>query len=220
MNVSELKNLFILHPGGTGGNHLANLISLIPEFESRLEHFDGEYQQSFLKAYERFVDPLFLPILPTQIHSMKAHFLDKHGLNGLDDESYRQKLLLNKRINILTGHWHCFNDEDLSEFTDHAWITMSFPKEDSMAYKRIKIYNFLPQLIESYAQPYDFKRPPMSKENTFEFDTDIFFEDNGAEYLHQFLRQHFSIELPDVADEMHRKWMYGLKKSLELFPNK
>ena len=224
MNVSELKNLFILHPGGTGGNHLANLISLIPEFEPRLDEFEGDYQQAFLKEYKRFTNPLFLPMHPTQIHNMKAHFLPKHGLNGLDkhsySEEYAQKLLSNKKINILTGHWHCFDNSDLSKFDKHAWLILTFPKESSLAHKRIRIFDFWPQEIEFYSAPYNFKHPVMNSENTFVIDTEKFIADNGAEYLRQLLHKCFEVYLPSIADEMHNRWMYGLKKSLELFPNK
>jgi len=224
MNVSELKNLFILHPGGTGGNHLANLISLIPEFEPRLDKFEGDYQQAFLKEYERFIDHLFLPIHPTQINNMKAHFLSKHGLNGLDkhsyNEEYAQTLLSNKKINILTGHWHCFDHTDLSEFKNHAWLILTFPKESSLAYKRVQVFNFWPQQIELYSEPYDFKHPVMNSKNTFVIDTDMFIADNGAEYLRQLLYECFAVYLPSIADEMHSKWMYGLKKTIELGVNK
>jgi hypothetical protein len=219
MNVNELKNLFILHPGGTGGNHLANLISLIPIFEPRLEKFEGDYQQEFLKLYERFVNTEFLHHHPTQVHTMKAHFLTNHGLNGLDDKTHRQQLLSNKRINILTGHWHCFDTSNLSDFTNHAWLIMSFPKEGSLAYKRIRVYDFWPQKKFLYNSPYLFNHPVINNDNSVEIDTDMFFQDSGSEYLRQLLKQHYGLELPAVADEMHSKWIYGLKKLLELFPD-
>lgn len=217
ININSVKNLFILHPGGTGGNHLANLISLIPNFEPRLDQFEGDYQQTFLKLYERFVDIELLPKDKSQVHGMKAHFSAKHGLSGLDDNTYRQKLLSNKKINILTGHWHCFDTTELSDFTDHAWIIMSFPKKDSLAYNRILIYNFLPQKTFLYNSPYLFNHPVINNDNSVKFDTDRFFEDNGAEYLRQILKNNFALELPDVADRMHSNWIYGLKHSLNFF---
>lgn len=221
MNINSIKNLFIYHPGGTGGNHLANLISLIPLFESRLDYYEGDYQQAFNKEYDRFTDEEFLPLVPSQIYGMKAHFLKVHGLDGLDDPSQLQQLTLSNRINILTGHQHCFwsHTKQLSELTNHIWIKMSFPKEGSLADRRIKIFNFLPQNAEFYNESYKINSPIMNSDNSFYFDTDRFFEDNGAEYLRQFIKQHFEIELPSIADEMHKKWMYGLNKTLDLFPD-
>ena len=225
MNVSELKNLFILHPGGTGGNHLANLISLIPEFEYRLDEFEGDYQQVLFNKYEMFVDPKFISkIQQTSPHGIKAHFLNNHGLSGLTkdspDEIYKQKLLSNKKINILTGHWHCFDHADLSNFKNHAWIMQTFPKENSLAYKRIRVYDFWPQETYLYSEPFEFRRPSMESSNAFEFDTDIFVENNGAEYLRQFLNTNFEVHLPNIADEIHDRWMYGLKKVIELCSTK
>jgi len=217
IDVSKLKNLFIYHPGGTGGNHLANLISLIPIFESRLENYEGDYQQFFNKEYDRFTNPKFLPILPSQIHNMKSHFLIKHGLDGLDDTEFRKHLLSNKRINILTGHWHCFYSRNLSDFTNNAWIRMSFPKEGSLAFKRIKMFNFLPQQVEVYIESYEILDKYPGFKNSAYLDTDMFFQDNGSEYLREFLKHNFEIELPAIADEMHSKWIYGIKTSLKLF---
>jgi hypothetical protein len=221
MNINSIKNLFIYHPGGTGGNHLANLISLIPLFEPRLDYYEGDYQQAFNKEYDRFTDPFFLPVLTTQIQNVKAHFLQKHGLTGIEDPEYAGKILSNKRINILTGHWHCFysSSKYLTEFNNHAWIKMSFPKEDSLAYKRIRVFNFWPQHIDLYDESYEINEPTMNSENSVYFDTVKFFQDDGSEYLREFLKQHFEIELPAIADEMHKKWMYGLTKTLDLFPD-
>ena len=221
MNIDGLKNLFIYHPGGTGGNHLANLISLIPIFEPRLDQYTGDYQQFFNKEYDRFTNTGFLPSHTTMIHGMKAHFLERHGLDGIDDSEYVQQLISNKRINILTGHWHCFytNRKKMSTIGKWAWIRMSFPKEDSLAFKRITAFKLLPQQIDLYDESYEILDTYMGFKNSAYLDTDMFFQDDGSEYLREFLKHNFEIELPIVADEMHKKWMYGLTKSLALFPD-
>ena len=94
---------------------------------------------------------------------------------------------------------------------------MSFPKEGSLAFKRIKMFNFLPQQVEVYIESYEILDKYPGFKNSAYLDTDMFFQDNGSEYLREFLKHNFEIELPAIADEMHSKWIYGIKTSLKLF---
>jgi len=205
--LKKAKYLFVVYPGGCGGNHLANMLSLCDEFKST-----SSYEQ-LLKQYKK-IDIFFSN---TTNPNIKAHFSDIHLVQNLEDTDYRNKIIdeQNNEINIFIGHHqHYFMDESkdfVKYFDDKIWIVFSFPNTDSIPHKRLIKSEYYPCHIEHYMWPYktyisDSYYHSADDSNGFYFDTEKFFTAEGCQYLREMLLSNFGVILPETADILHSMW--------------
>lgn len=223
-----MKNLFIVYPGGCGGNHLANIIStnskFTPLFDSENYHNDllVKYKEVFqtvpTKGYQHTGTP--------HVHHFKSHFSKHTNLEQLHDELMFNQLCENKTVNILMGHEHCFEQAEvklrlISKVPDPFWLVLNFPKIDSIPYNRIKLYGLTPR-PERYTFPFNCTMykgnvyASSNLENSILIETEELFTDYGVDYVREKLYK-LDIEIPSIADELHKLWFNKLQEILVLY---
>lgn len=224
-----MKNLLIVFPGGCGGNHLANLISLNNKFTPLFK--SNDYHNDMLNHYKKLINYPIKTYMGGRlgiraVHGVKAHFSEYHHLDQLYTEQGFDQILNNKTINILMGHNHCFQTAEskgllITKLPEKSWIVMSYPKENSLPYKRINLYQFNPR-PEVYTFPFYIKETEPRSElayadesNGIFIDTEKFFL-YGCEYINEELTK-FNIELPALAQELHEIWMNKITEVLNFY---
>ena len=236
-----MKNLFILYPGGCGGNHLANLISTDSKFTQRFlsdnyyEELLGKYQSKYKTKYLGPYKNHLISIGQKEVNGVIFHFSEFNNLDQLKDTEQVKLLLENKTINIFNGHEHCYYDIEKEYKTvrimpDPLWIMISFPKENTVPYNRIKLCNFQPNK-DRYEFPFypTFIRPiepsdgiAVDESNGIILESEEIFTEYGSEYIRQTLKP-YGVDLPIFADTLHKLWYDKIKEILvlyEVFPNK
>lgn len=223
-----MKNLLIVFPGGCGGNHLANLISLNNKFTPRFK--SNNYQQDLLNQYKINSTLSLLKDngeLYENPNGVKAHFADNHHLDQLFNIDTFQELIDTDTINILIGHEHDFEsaeskDNLISKIPNPFWIVMTHPERNTIAYNRIKLYRFTPR-PERYTYPFyvssfNFNKsfPKVDESNGLLFKTENFISKTGCDYIKTELKK-INIDLPDIAYEIHELWYNKLIEILNLY---
>ena len=203
------KYLVVVFPGGAGGNHIQNMISLSPLFNDLFSSVN--YTDSLLENYNnirnKFMD-----------WGIKVHFNNQPNLQGLQNQEYKTHIKQSNLKTTLIGHNHCFQDAIQNnffvDFEDCVWLIVTWPQtEDSLVYKRIRKGNYWPQFTENYKFPY-------LVPSTFHYYIDStkgclldpikLFTVNGSHYLRKVLVENFGFELPKEADTLHKIW-YNLQ---------
>lgn len=207
----NFKNLIINFPGGCGGNHMSNMISLNPRFTPRFIA-KKNYVQEMLHNYRE------MPYKEMINKTLYAHFFETFGLDSLRNPLLKNKILTNKTINIHSGHWFHFyankeNDieEITKELTDVKWIVVKWPKPDTIQHKRIAKLEMPTAEPKFYTWPFQTlcANPHFQEANDsngFFFDSDLLFAKDGSYNLRQILKEKLQIDLHPAADELHEIW--------------
>jgi hypothetical protein len=218
-----MKNLFILYPGGCGGNHLANLISTNSKFTPRFK--SDNYLEDLYADYKSKVDEIYYGPKTNHLDSIKGllfHFAEYNNLDQLKDEEQVKILLENDTINIFNGHEHCYAEIDidyknLSRIPDAFWIMISYPKENTVPYNRINLYGFTPNK-ERYMFPFypSWNSIEVNHNNGLILESELIFTEYGSQYIRESLKP-LDIELPPIADTLHSMWYNKIKEVLVLY---
>lgn len=199
------KYLIVVFPGGTGGNHIQNMISLSPVFNKLFP--SNSYYNDLLYNYNGLKDS----VNPAGV---TAHFNPHPNLYGLEDEKYRDFISTSDKKTILVGHNHCIQDyvqrKLFVDFRDCVWMIVNWPQTtDCLVYKRIEAGNYLPQFSELYKFPYLVPTSMhyyIDDSRGFNIDPIKIFAANGSDYLRKMLREKLDLELPKEADNLHKIW--------------
>ncbi len=198
-----------------GGNHVCNLISLCKEFNPRIEH-DGDYCQWFLDQYKNYDYQARLPMY------VNAHFRgDLMHINEIYNTYSKEELRNNERKNIFQGHYENYVEalpkQILKDMGAYVGIVFTYPKADSIPKKRLQKLGYY-QPNTKYTFPMrisaDNRFFLIDEHNGFQFETERLFTAEGSQYLRDLLKQHFDIDLPPEADEMHEIWLKWIDYTL------
>jgi hypothetical protein len=228
------KYLYVIYPGACGGNHICNMISLCEGFEQRVSNIKRPDYKEWLLDHYRKTDYFGKPYINAHLSDQPDHI---HNLYEFVDKEYAVNP--NNTL-ILQGHlfnfWEASDNGILEELgSDYKAIIMSYPPENSLPWNRIEAYGYQTSTQE-YRFPLEMcKGHPIgepkqisldvNENNGFYLDTVKFFTPEGSQYLRELLKQHFEIDLPSEADELHSIWFkwitYVLKpENIEYWNNK
>jgi hypothetical protein len=217
--ILDYSNLFIVFPGGCGGNHISNMLSLLPQFTKRLTTLDN-YSEVMLNKYidknlinsKHKTAHIYSELINLQTVSGTADIKLQRLKNSVQDDSL---------IKIFLAHHHMLYDwGQIEEYYDNTFfLTMTWPTMDSLPGKRsLSLYGS--EICDWSSDNYSFEglnRPSpgsnlnwslnVPKSNYLEIDTELFWKEDGCDYLEKSL----NLILPDTAKTMHTMWLSWFK---------
>lgn len=203
----DWKYLTIIFPGGTGGNHLQNMISLCSNFNGIFE--SENYCQELIKFYKNIGNSLLNNAY------VKFHPVVNPNLTILNDTDYKKLIQSSNKKTVLLGHNHCLQDavenKYFVNFNETVFLIVNWPGTlNSIVGNRIKSGNFWPQNDKIYKIPYDVPGAVphfiVNHQNGFDCDPLKLFRSNGSQYLRKILKENLNIDLPKEADDLHHIW--------------
>jgi hypothetical protein len=206
---NDAKHIFLIFPPGCGGNHLANLLSLHDEIENRFDsdNYIDEMLNRYRVKYSKIGDSL---------HSPPAHFSDLENLQPVELQKYTPKILESKHRYVFCCHaseyWVRTKDKSLSPFKDQIIVLFSDPTENRILKIRSRAGPW------SKGEPMDYRNNSYTSElfcskykidssKVVEFNSDIYYTLSGFDYIQSIVKEHFGIELPEIARTMHDIYM-------------
>ena len=206
------KNLIIAFPGGAGGAHLANMISLCSEFDLINNLADYVKYDAYITGPDSVKQHSKNAIFPN------AHMGKLQNFRALFHNKNYLKVLNNKNLNICILHeWEIkelLRDDQLDILKDPIWIVMKSPHLNETATNRMLKMD-MPTNINmkhNYNWPYSVNNIELANDdNGFHFLTDDLFTQSGSNILRECLQNNWGITLPVEADAMHALWLKWIK---------
>jgi hypothetical protein len=212
---ASAKHLFLIFPGGCGGNHLANMLSMDPIFAPRYKINPNRYASNMIKDY-------FTRFSPSTLHHghAVAHFSALENLQPRLLEKETQHILDSKGIYIFCSHAYEFiireRANQLVSFNDRIFCLWSVPtgknklvksRMDNGPWRKGEDVNQIVDggtKIEDLYDPKTFcKVNSISMDQVVLLDTDIFYSIEGYDYLHDLIYENFRITLNPFCRELH-----------------
>jgi hypothetical protein len=212
----QSKNLFLVFAPGCGGNHVANLLSMTPDFEPRYTH--DNYYENMIWNYDEFFGHG-----PQDPGGCTAHFSDLENLQIQQLTEFESKIINSKKPYIFCSHAVEYLDEEnfkiIEPFTDKIICLFSKPsgsnklvnnrmrnnvwyesERDEDKFRTIPIYTLYE--IENFSMYSGVK-----KDKIFSLNTDLFYSIEGYDYLHETIKTNLGVELPEVCRKMHIQYI-------------
>lgn len=228
---SNAKNLFLIFPPGCGGNHLANLLSLCPEFEPRYEN--DYYTDSMIKRYQTKFK-YSSAMIKGNLGGTMAHFSYLENLQQHVLLKHKDWLINNQKINILCSHLYEYllmHEVGLLDYLDNRiFCIFSFPEKDSLAHKRLyngawfngetsafpeSEFQYTKEVVANGIQLKHTDKPTIiAPEYTFELDTDKFMSTDGFDYIKEVCYSEMGVTLPEIGKELHQLWLDTIKEAI------
>ena len=232
----KIKNLFLIFPPGTGGNHLANMISMNPLFAPRFAEYQTIKDRLLLdekkfnaKLYQEQMVELYynnfsLNKEPKEEYTV-AHFSDLENLHSTHIQQYKDKIIESKGIYLFCSHAseYCRMHRIglISEFTNRKFCIFNRPTEDNpIIYNRMlngkwalgetSQLSIEKVLVTNLYKPeylYKLSQGSINAQNSFIVDTNRFFTVEGFDYLQSVFDQNLNIQLPESCRELHRLYV-------------
>lgn len=204
---NKTKFLIVVFPGGAGGNHIQNMISLCPIFNKLFE--SQNYYKDLLKKYEQLEGTIVQGSV-----GIAAHFNQyNENLVALRNTDFRKFVDSSNLKTVLVGHDHCIQDamenNFFVNFEDCSWIIVTWPQTtECVVHRRILQRKHWPQQTYRYTFPYCIPTTLYYVDSTkgFALDPIKLFSVNGSHYLRKKLKENFNLELPIEADTLHEIW--------------
>ena len=212
----QSKNLFLVFPPGCGGNHVANMLSMTPDFEPRYTH--DNYYESMIYNYDEFFG-----FGPQDSCGCTAHFSDLENLQIKHLIEFQKKIINSKNHYVFCSHaveYIMRNRENSIElFTDKIICLFSKPTgSNKLVNDRMRNgtwYNaerdehtFLTTMISKFYEIEKFcMYSRVEKDKIFSIDTDLFYSINGYNYLYETMKTNLGVQLPEVCRKMHTQYI-------------
>lgn len=208
--IPQSPNLFVVFPGAAGGNHLLNIISLSSKFTKRIA-YTTDYQTELLNVYRDRSD-----LIKKTGNYKKAHFTyEDLSVPAIEIQSEYNNKQDPALIKLFSAHQHMLYEwGHLPNLTDNSFfLLMTYPSANSLPGKRIIEYG---DNWEWAKDSYSFsglnKAPQgsninwslnINKQNYIELDTELFWKEDGCDYLASAL----NLTLPKIAKDIHLVWL-------------
>ena len=214
----QSKNLFLVFPPGCGGNHVANMLSMTPDFEPRYTH--DRYYEDMIWNYNNYFGSG-----PQDPHVFTAHFCDLENLQKKELTEFQSKIVSSKKPYIFCSHAVEYISMDYNNeiqlFTDRIICLFTKPSgSNKLVNDRVHKgawYNgerdehmFLDIPVSKLYEPNNFIRynhGKITKDKIFTLDTDIFYSLEGYDYLYDIFNTNLGIQLPEVCRNLHIQYM-------------
>jgi hypothetical protein len=197
-----IENLFVIFAPGSGGNHLANLLSMTERFNRNVD---------FLK-YDTMTDG--------DAHFSKISNLEiKTIVDNLDE--------LSTVNNVLCGHLGEYlwlkQSGIADQFKNKKFLIVSLPDKNTLAYSRMTSY-FPPMLYEYFYQEQrclysqEMLERLFQEDDFFEISAEIIFSDDISKLL-GFIDREFCTTIDRLqATQIHQLWIDKIKKVYKNVP--
>lgn len=217
----QSKNVFLIFPPGCGGNHLANLLSLHPDFEPRYESDD--YIADITKQYktkftQKRIRGKYLGDAPVHFSDLE-NLQDKLFLKNIDKINKTEKKYL-----FCCHAYEYFHSVDLlrgfNDLRNKIFILFSRPTRQNMiAYFRwangpwslgepkFNSKNIQDNIDNNLYLIENFVKLGIDESCILPFNTDKFYTVNGVEYCNQLFEENFNITLTSHCPELHQIYM-------------
>ena len=218
--LESAKHLFLIFPGGCGGNHLANMLSMNPVFAPRYKINPNRYSSNVVKDYIRQFSRLSLDGPNATAHFSALENLQPHLL-----EKETQNILDSKGIYIFCSHAFEFTIREeanqLVSFNDRLFCLFSIPTgknklvksrmDNGLWSKGENINQVIKEGTMKVKELYDpeifCKVNSISMDQVVLLDTDIFYSIEGYDYLHDLIYENFSITLHPFCRDLHTMYI-------------
>ena len=215
----QSKNLFLVFPPGCGGNHVANLLSMHPEFEPRYTH--ANYYQDIIDQYEKHFS--YIPCNNDNVSN--AHFCDLENLQPETLTKFQSKVLNSKKRYIFCSHAVEYIirsiEGKIEPFTDSIICLFTKPYgSNKVVNNRMRNgawYNgerddfvFIDIPVAKLYEPNNFIRynsDKIKEDKIFTLDTDRFYSLEGYDYFFDIIKTNLGIELPEVCRKIHTQYI-------------
>lgn len=208
----QSKNLFLIFPPGTGGNHFANLLSMHPVFAPRYTH-DKYYEDMAYKYQFFFIDSEFCT----------AHFSDLENLQYNTLAEFESKIVNHKEPYIFCAHVIEYlirkSEGKLDAFNNQIFCLFSKPtgknklvndrmREGSWYYAEQDDMHYMGTNVKSLYHKSIFALDAnVDPDKIFTLDTDIFYTVDGYDYINETVKINLGFELPEICRKMHTRYI-------------
>ena len=212
------RYLYLIYPAGSGGNHLANMLSFHRDFCERFE--SNNYQAEVIRLYHSKLK--YTP----GTEQFGVHFSEMENLDIETLEKAKPRILSQSKKYIFCSHYREYYlsklvTKSLSEFEPSFQIIFTYPKHNKVADLRITT-GLWSLAADNPKEFYDIdflknqQDVPFDLSKTISFDTDLYFSSQGFDYIQNFLNENFSTTLPEICGTLHKLYIdyqsayYGL----------
>ena len=212
----QSKNLFLIFPPGCGGNHVANLLSMTPDFEPRYTH--DNYYEKMIWDYDKFFGTG-----PQNDMVCTAHFSDLENLQPNHLIEFEQKIVNSKKPYIFCSHAVEYivrdNTKLIETFIDKIICLFSKPTgSNKLVNYRMRNgawynserdeFTFLDMHVYELYEIKNFSMySGVNKDKIFSLNTDLFYSIEGYDYLHETIKTNLGVELPEICRKMHTQYI-------------
>jgi hypothetical protein len=213
----QSKNLFLVFPPGCGGNHVANILSMHPDFEPRYTH--DNYYEKMIWNYNNFFGSG-----PEDSEGCTAHFSDLENLQKKEITEFESKILSSEKPYIFCSHaveyLISIQTKLIEPFTDRTVCLFSRPNgRNKIVNARMRkgpwfggepeedrfLTTKIPQLYEK--EIFSKHIIKSDRDKVFTVDTDLFYTIEGYDYLVEVFKTNLGIELPEICRKLHTQYI-------------
>lgn len=226
MNYLDFKNIFVVFPMGTGGNHLANLLSLHPDIEPR---FDAPPQHEYIDVMKyRYLTYLSEIKTDEGYGNTTVHYSNLENLHSDTWKIHSSSIFSSEKICVFCTHSdeYVFSNIDgiLDGLEDRLLILFTYPKSGSYAYHRhTNGHWFRPEqtpytsteFIKAVndhgrmAALHEYRKP--DADTIITIDTDEFVSEHGFDYIKSTIKDQIGLEIPEFGRDLHSLWFNAVK---------
>jgi len=212
MPLTNIRNFYVVYGIMYGGRHLTQLLKMCPEFRAHPQSDD----------YIKTIVDLYINRRPTwESNTPVAHVYDNPLLSHAYQVTTKADILSSNHVNLWHGHFNSYQaaleQHMIEDWGPYYGIIITDPKNSkSLISKRLNDFNTLegkdrPPYKLPYHVEYANQHFHLDDTNALEIDSDIFFTEDGCNYVANLIRTRYELVLPPEAQIIHNIWIARLK---------